>query len=337
VSIHLKANLKAFNTFSVAHTAAELFVVESDADIPVLLERISSQAMPTVLLGGGSNVLFTGDYAGRVVVNRLRGFSVVEESNDTVLLRIAAGENWHAVVQKCLKLGYFGLENLSLIPGSVGAAPVQNIGAYGVELSSVLDSVSAVHLQTGEKRDFTRAECQLSYRNSLFKQAGSADWMITDVNLCLDKQPRFTLTYKGLEALQDKADAGALTAAEVSQAVVALRQSKLPDPGVVANAGSFFKNPVVSVERAEELLSRFPTCPSFFHGKERKLSAAWLLEQSQWKAHRRGDAGVYQNHALVLVNHGKATGQEIWSLAGDMRTSVEDRFGIRLEPEIKVL
>ncbi len=334
MSFLTNADLKPFNTFSVAHTAAELFVINSIEELPVLMDRMATHVLPTVVLGGGSNVLFTQNHPGRVVVNRLRGFTVVEENDSSVTLRVAAGEDWHQLVLKCLELGYYGIENLSLIPGSVGAAPVQNIGAYGVEFASVLESVEAVHLQSGEPRRFSKEDCQLSYRNSLFKQPDYADWLITYVTMRLNKKPQFILTYRGLDQLKGREG---LTAKQVSQAVISLRQSKLPDPSTIANGGSFFKNPVVSIEKAGNMTAQFSACPCFPHGEGKKLSAAWLLEHSGWKGHRQGGAGVYENHSLVLVNHGDATGQEIWQLACEMRDSVEGKFGIRLEPEVKVI
>jgi UDP-N-acetylmuramate dehydrogenase len=334
MTIQSNADLKPYNTFAVSHRAAELVLLQSEADIAALVERMQSHPMPTVLLGGGSNVLFTQDYPGRVVVNQLHGVEKVAESGETVSLRIAAGENWHQLVMGCIEQGYCGIENLSLIPGSVGAAAVQNIGAYGVELVSVLQSVEAVNLQTGEHRVFNRDDCQLRYRHSIFKEPDYTDWLIVAVTLQLNKTPRFVLAYRGLEALQQQVD---LTAREVSDTVIALRQSKLPDPSTIANGGSFFKNPVVAPEFADMLCAQHPRCPCFPHGEQKKLSAAWLLDQSGWKGHRRGDAGVYANHALVLVNHGGASGQELAQLASQMQDSVEAKFGIRLEPEVKLI
>ena len=328
------ADLKPFNTFSVQHTAAELFVINYEDDLPILMDKMTLQPLLTTVLGGGSNVLFTHDYPGRVVVNRLTGFEVVEETDESVTLRVAAGENWHQLVLRCLELGYSGIENLSLIPGSVGAAPVQNIGAYGVEFASILESVDAVNLQSGERRQFSKEDCQLSYRNSMFKQPSYEDWLITSVTMRLRKKPQFVLTYRGLDQLKGREG---LTAQQVSQAVISLRQSKLPDPSAIANGGSFFKNPVVSAEKADRMSAQFSDCPCFPHGDGKKLSAAWLLEHSGWKGHRQGGAGVYKNHSLVLVNHGDATGQEIWQLACEMRDSVESKFGVRLEPEVKVI
>ncbi len=334
MSIHSHADLKSWNTFSVAYKAAELFILDSDSDVSVLLRRIQTYALPTLVLGEGSNVLFTKNYCGRVLINRLKGFEIIDESDFFVKIRVAAGENWHQLVLKSLALGYFGMENLSLIPGCVGAAPVQNIGAYGVEFASVLDGLEAVNLQSGEQRVFSKKDCQLSYRDSIFKKPGYENWLITAVTICLRKTPQFVLNYQGLESLQNGEK---LTSTEVSQTVIRLRQSKLPDPAILGNAGSFFKNPVVSLEKAEELAEKFSDFSCFAYGENKKISAAWLLEKCGWKGYRQGDAGVYENHALVLVNHGKASGQEIWQLACQMRDSVDLNFGICLEPEIKII
>lgn len=328
------ADLKPYNTFAVSHRAAELILLQSDSDIPALVARVKSHPMPTVLLGGGSNVLFTQDYPGRVIVNQLTGIAVVADGDVDVSLRVAAGENWHQLVLFCLDKGYCGIENLSLIPGSVGAAAVQNIGAYGVELVSVLQAVEAVNLQTGEERRFSRDECQLSYRHSIFKEPAYSDWMITAVTLALSKEPQYVLTYRGLEELQQQ---DGLTLRQVSETVINLRQAKLPDPSTIANGGSFFKNPVVDPAIAEALCAQNPGCPSFPHGAKTKLSAAWLLDQSGWKGYRSGDAGVYDNHALVLVNHGSATGQQLSQLSAEMEDSVQSTFGIQLEPEVKLI
>ncbi len=334
MSIQLNADLSSFNTFSVVYKAAELFTIHLESDISLLLDRVAIYSLPTVVLGGGSNILFTKDYPGRVVINQLKGFKVLEESDSSVKIRVAAGENWHQLVLKCLALGYFGIENLSLIPGSVGAAAVQNIGAYGVEFISVLDMLEAINLKSGEKRIFSKADCQLSYRDSIFKRLDYEDWLITAVTIGLTKIPKFSLNYPGLEILQQ---CKGLTPIQVSEAVIALRRSKLPDPDIIPNAGSFFKNPIVKREEAEALIVKFPDLPYFSQGEMRKISAAWLLEKSGWKGHRQGDAGVYKNHALVLVNHGQASGQDIWQLACEMRDSVQATFGVRLEPEIKVI
>lgn len=330
----IDADLRPYNTFSVAHRAAELFVLDTEDELPILLNRIVEKPLPTTILGGGSNVLFAKDYPGRVIVNRLKGFAVVYEDDTSILLQVGAGENWHQWVLHCLESGYYGLENLSLIPGCVGAAPVQNIGAYGVEFESVLHELEAVHLQSGERRVFSKQECKPGYRYSLFKEPDYEGWLIIAVTMRLQKKPIFVLNYRGLEALREQMN---LTATDVSQAVIALRQSKLPDPTIIPNGGSFFKNPIVSAEKAGAICEQFLDCPCFPQSAGKKLSAAWLLDQASWKGYRRGDAGVYQNHALVLVNHGQATGAELWQLACDMRDSVDEKFGICLEPEIRVI
>lgn len=334
MAIKVNADLKSYNTFAVSYRAAELILLESTADVTILIERMQSYPLPTILLGSGSNVLFTQDYPGRVVVNQLKGVDRLVESDTAVNLRIAAGENWHQLVMDCIDQGYYGIENLSLIPGTVGAAVVQNIGAYGVELISVLQLVEVVNLQTGERRTLDRDGCQLGYRHSIFKESIYANWLIVAVTLQLSKIPQFVLTYPGLEELQQLSG---LTSRVVSNTVIALRQSKLPDPSVIANGGSFFKNPVVTQAVADSLCEQHPACPCFSQGGEKKLSAAWLLDQCGWKGYRVGDAGVYDNHALVLVNHGQASGEELVRLALEMQNSVEARFGIRLEPEVKLI
>ena len=328
------ADLRPYNSFAVSYQTAKLFLLESEKELDLLLQDVADHPMPTLVLGGGTNVLFAADYRGRVVVNRLSGIALVEETEAAVKLKVAAGENWHQLVMYAIDAGCYGLENLSLIPGSVGAAPVQNIGAYGVELSSVLDGVEAIHLQTGERRVFSRAQCQLSYRNSVFKRPEYRDWMIVSVTLCLSKQPQFVLTYAGLEHLRDEPG---LSAKKVSDAVMAVRQRKLPDPAVLPNAGSFFKNPVVDEAFARDLLQAHPGCPCFKMGGHCKLSAAWLLDQAGWKGVRRDGCGVHEQHALVLVNPDQGSGASIAKLARDMQQSVQQQFGVWLQPEVRIM
>lgn len=330
----MPTSLQPYNSFAVDHQAERLFLLRSADQISELLQDISDSPMPTLVLGGGTNVLFTADYPGRVIINQLLGIEVIGETADAVMLQVAAGENWHRLVLYTIEQGYFGLENLSLIPGSVGAAPVQNIGAYGVEISSVLDSVEAVHLVSGERRVFGVTDCELSYRHSVFKQDSYRDWMIVSVTLRLAKTPQFNLSYSGLEQLANEPN---LTAKMVSDAVIAIRQRKLPNPDCLPNAGSFFKNPVVAAEVAQSLILKYPTCPCFAAGHDCKLSAAWLLDQAGWKGLSRNGCGVHEQHALVLINPGRVSGHQVWQLALDMQQSVYQKFGIILQPEVKII
>ncbi|MFZ5466666.1 MAG: UDP-N-acetylmuramate dehydrogenase [Pseudomonadota bacterium] len=330
------ASLREHNTFRVQARARYLVTLESLEDIPALLADSRFQCLPRLILGGGSNILFRADVPGVVAQVALRGIELLDEDGSHRLVRAAAGENWHDFVRWTVGQGWPGLENLSLIPGTVGAAPVQNIGAYGVELADVCEAAEAVDLGTGESRVFDRAACRFAYRDSLFKQQAGR-WLITSVTFRLPKVFAPRLDYPGVrEALGDVEP----TPLAVSDAICAVRRAKLPGlaPGEPGSAGSFFKNPLVPAGQAEALRASFLALPAWLQPDGRvKLSAAWLIEQCGWKGRRDGDAGVYAKHALVLVNHGRATGAQLWALAEEVRSSVRQRFGVDLEPEPIVL
>jgi len=330
------ASLREHNTFRVQARARYLVTLEAPEDIPAVLADSRFRRLPRLILGGGSNILFRADFPGVVVRVALRGIELLDEVGSHRLVRAAAGENWHDFVRWTVEQGWPGLENLSLIPGTVGAAPVQNIGAYGVELADVCEAVEAVDLDTGEARFFERAACRFAYRDSLFKQQAGR-WLITAVRFRLPRTFTPRLDYPGVrEAL----GAAELTPLAVSDAICAVRRAKLPDlaPGAPGSAGSFFKNPLIPAAQGETLCASYPALPAWPQADGRiKLSAAWLIEQCGWKGHREGDAGVYAKHALVLVNHGQATGAQLWALAEAIRASVRERFGVDLEPEPQVL
>ncbi|MFZ5537343.1 MAG: UDP-N-acetylmuramate dehydrogenase [Pseudomonadota bacterium] len=332
--MHLEENasLLAHNTFRVEARARYFLTLEQLADIPAFLGDARLQGLPRLILGGGSNVLFRADFPGVVVRVALRGLELLGEDESHRLVRAAAGENWHDFVRWTVEQGWPGLENLSLIPGTVGAAPVQNIGAYGVELSEVCEAVEAVDLGTGESHRFDRAACRFAYRDSLFKQQ-TGRWLITAVTFRLPKTFAPRLDYPGVREAMGEVEPTPLA---VSDAICTVRRAKLPGlaPGEPGSAGSFFKNPLVPAGQAEVLRASYPGLPAWPQPDGRaKLSAAWLIEQCGWKGYREGDAGVYAKHALVLVNHGRATGAELWRLAEAIRASVRQRFGVDLEPE----
>ncbi len=296
-----------------------------------------TRSLPFVL-GQGSNVLFVNDFRGVVILNRLMGREIVEEDDDHVFLRVNAGESWSDLVDYTVGRGWGGLENLSLIPGTVGAAPVQNIGAYGVELTDVLDSVEAFDFRTGELEVFSRTQCELGYRTSVFKTKRKGKFMVTSIVIKLNKIPEVNIRYKALKEYFEKNPVEEITIRDVNEAVKAIRRSKLPDTSVLGSAGSFFKNPVVSSEVAAELTDCFPGMPVFdMGGNNHKLAAGWLIEQCGWKGKRSGNAGVYEKQALVLVNYGKATGKEIFDLSQQIIESVREKFGITLEREVTVI
>lgn len=332
------ASLKEYNSLAVEARAAHMVQVESAADLEEIAAEHRFDPDRDLLLGGGSNVLFAGDIDGCVVVNRMPGMRIVSEADDEVLIEAGGGENWHRLVLWSLDAGLCGLENLSLIPGLAGAAPIQNIGAYGVELSDVLDSVQTLDLQSGNFRTFSNQECRFAYRDSYFKTPPARCLMITGIRLRLRRQFVPVLDYGGLAEELFSAGRRQPTARQVSEAVIRIRRRKLPDPGVTPNAGSFFKNPVVSQSQAQALQQTFPQLPVFPQaGGMCKLGAAWMIERCGFKGRRQGDAGVSDKHALVLVNHGNASGRQILVLAGTIAEAVRQHFGVRLETEPTVI
>lgn len=334
------ASLQALNTFGVDARAKLLIELDDAADVAAA-RTLLGNAPPALILGGGSNLLLTRDLTGAVLHLRTRGIAIEAEHDDAVTVRAAAGESWHDLVRWTLAHGCHGLENLSLIPGSVGASPIQNIGAYGVEMRERFERLAAVDLATGERRLFDAAACGFAYRYSVFKRPDHRHWLITDVWFRLHRAPAVTLSYA---ELRDELAARGITAPtplQVSAAVCDIRRRKLPDPAILGNAGSFFKNPLVARELAERLRAREPGLPVHPSGNADdlrvKLSAGWLIDRCGWKGYREGDAGVHDRHALVLVNHGCATGAELLALAGRIRQSVHDAFGVDLEPEPVIL
>jgi UDP-N-acetylmuramate dehydrogenase len=327
------ASLKHLNSFSVEAHAGQLLELESEEDLQAFISNHRFNKDRDLILGGGSNILFAADVEGTVVLNRVGGKRIVEDSKDDALVEVNAGENWHQLVLWCLDQGLSGIENLSLIPGLAGAAPMQNIGAYGVELADVLDAVQTIDLDNGQSREFRKDDCQLEYRNSRFKSVDAGKYLITGIRMRLQRHFIPKLAYKGLADELLSMGIGSPTAQQVSAAVIRIRQRKLPDPELRGNAGSFFKNPVVKKATASLLKKEFPGLPVYPAGHEAKLSAAWLIDQCGWKGRSLGRAAVSGQHALVLINKGNATGAEILALAGTIQVSVQDRFGIYLQPE----
>ncbi|NBB92413.1 MAG: UDP-N-acetylmuramate dehydrogenase [Gammaproteobacteria bacterium] len=323
------ADLSRLSTFRLPARAAELVVIEH----PDQLAGLAPPASDELVLGGGSNTVFIGDFPGRVVLDRMRGLRF-EETGDTVRVSAAAGENWHRLVRECLRRGLHGIENLAMIPGSVGAAPMQNIGAYGIELAECFEFLQALDRRSGEMVRLEREDCGFGYRDSRFKSADRGRFLITEVSLGLSRNFRPQTGYASLS--EELARVGAVdpTPRQLTAAIMRLRRHRLPDPGRLANSGSFFKNPVLAASDAEALLAEYPALPHWPMPDGRaKLAAAWMIERLGWKGRSLGDAGVYRNHALVLVNHGRATAADLLRLIEAITDSVERHFGIRLEPE----
>ena len=379
-------SLRRFHTFATEAKARYYLEFSSSDELREMWKARPGLFSQVLVMGGGSNMLFTGDYPGMVIRPAVTGIALEKEDNRHVWLRAGAGVVWDDFVSFAVEAGWGGVENLSLIPGMVGAVPVQNIGAYGCEAAGVVSSVTGVEFPSGEIRDYDASSCRFAYRSSLFKEQLREKFIITSVVFRLDKTPQLKLEYgelkmevmkkfKGAKASPFKGpgvvdvagvgeegkeesggqypisnvqteEVGGITVQRVREAVIGIRRGKLPDPALLGNAGSFFKNPVVRKEAAEKLKAAFPGMPLYpagetaaqGSGEERmKLSAGWLIDQCGWKGFRRGDAGVHRDHALVLVNYGDASGMEIYSLSEEIRFSVWERFGVELEREVMVI
>lgn len=339
MEISENVDLFPFNTFHI-HAIARYFVtIRNLQDARKVFTSELFQSNRHLILGGGSNVLLTRDFDGVVVKNELTGISVVDETDETIRLKVNSGENWHRFVLYCVDHGYGGVENLSLIPGTVGAAPMQNIGAYGVEIREVISKVEGVDLKTGLVRVFDRDECAFGYRESVFKHELKDRYFISSVTLSLTKKDhRFNVSYGAIKDVLKEKNVTELSLQAISDAVIAIRSSKLPDPAVIGNAGSFFKNPSVEPTFFAPLKDRYPDIPSF-PGENGlvKIPAAWLIEQCGWKGKTLDSIGVHKFQALVLVNYGGGEGKNIWQLAMDIQSSVNEKFNIRLQPEVNVI
>jgi len=329
--------LRALNTLALDSTATALLAVKSQQALGEALLWAAGEDKSVLILGGGSNVVFEGDIDALVVLQESTGMEVLEEDSNSVLLRVAAGENWHSLVDWTLRQGFYGLENLALIPGTVGAAPIQNIGAYGVELKSFVHAVHGLSIDSAEAVTLNADECEFAYRDSVFKHRLRDQIAITAVDLRLSKTPELHTTYPVLASVLARFNKGELTARDVFNAVVTIRTEKLPDPDEVPNAGSFFKNPVLDARRAEELQASFPDMPSYPAGNgEVKFPAAWLIDHCGWKGHRGEGVGVHPEHALVLINQGSNKGSAVLALARKIADSVSQTFGIDLVIEPRV-
>ena len=330
-------SLAGRNTFRVPARAAMMADVSRADALAELFEFAMLREGPVLVLGEGSNLLFAGDFPGVAICLTMAGVRLVQDDGDTALVRAEAGMNWNDLVSWTLARGLVGLENMALIPGTVGASPIQNIGAYGVEVGEFIETVEAFQRDTGQVKRLARDDCALGYRDSLFKRE-PARWVVTAVELRLPRRRELRLDYAGVKEELAAMRVDAPRAVHVAEAISRIRTRKLPNPAVLGNAGSFFKNPVVAAGLADELKAAHPTLP-VFPGPEgqRKLSAAWLIEACGWKGFRDGDAGVAEQHALVLVNHGHATGGQLLDLARRIAGSVRERFGVALEPEPRII
>jgi UDP-N-acetylmuramate dehydrogenase len=329
--------LNHLNSFGIQAKARLSATVDTKEELVDFLRQEEIRKENKLVLGGGSNILITGDVDALVIQYMDRSIEVVRESDDHVWLQIGGGYDWHELVIHTIENGLAGIENLSLIPGHVGAAPIQNIGAYGAELSEIFDSLKAVELSTGEIHTFTASDCRFGYRDSVFKNQYKGKYLITDVILRLNRKPTFRLDYGDIRKTLDEMGIAEPTLASVCLAVSTIRRSKLPDPYKLGNAGSFFKNPVIPLSQYEKLKADYPDIPGYkADAGQMKVPAGWLIEKSGWKGRRIGDAGSHEKQALVLVNYGNATGRDILALAEKIAADVESRYGIRLVPEVNI-
>lgn len=331
--IQEQVDLTPYNSFGVSQTAAYFVDIQDPSDLRQAREFAASKRLSVLVLGQGSNTLFINDYPGLILYMNNRGRQMLPGAG---MVRAAAGENWHELVMFCLQNSLYGLENLALIPGTVGAAPIQNIGAYGVELEQFFVELEAFDLKTGEIRHMSKADCQFAYRDSIFKQDPGQKLVVLSVTLQLALEPTLELGYA---ALEDVLAGQQATPQSVFDAVCAIRRSKLPDPKQIGNAGSFFKNPVVSRAKLLSLRETYPQLPAWDTEDADlvKVPAAWLLDQKGWKGRRRGGAAVHEDHALVLVNRDNASGEDVVLLAQEMSSSILQSFGIALQTEIRII
>lgn len=330
-------SLRPYNTFGIECKSKYYISVSNLDQLQEALVFEKKHKEQHLILGGGSNILFTNDYNGLIIHNQLKGINV-EEEEDHYLVTAAAGENWHEFVMYCIDNDYCGLENLSLIPGCVGASPMQNIGAYGVEIKDFFHSLKAIEIASGEVHEFSKDDCKFGYRESVFKNIHRNKYIITEVCFKLLKTPDLNISYGAIKQELEKMQVSNPGIKEVSEAVIQIRRSKLPDPALIGNAGSFFKNPVVSKSLADAIKKKYPEAASYPVDDTRvKLAAGWLIEKAGWKGYREGDFGVHAKQALVLVNYNMAKGKEILALSQRIMDDIQIKFGVQLEREVNII
>lgn len=331
-------SLKKYNTFGIDVKARYFAEVSSLAELRQVFERFPAETHPHLVLGGGSNLLLTSDFEGLVIRMSIKGIEISGDDEQEVVVKAAAGEDWDNFVSFCIDRGWGGLENLSLIPGQVGSSPIQNIGAYGVELKDCFEQLDAYEKSTAEVCTFFAKDCRFGYRDSFFKREGRNRFVILSVSFRLRKSDhRLKMGYGAIQSELAKQGISKPGIAEVREVVCSIRRSKLPDPAITGNAGSFFKNPVVDLHKFEALQKQHPAIVAFPDKGGMKLAAGWLIEQAGWKGYRQGDAGVHPLQALVLVNHGIATGKEILHLSERIKISVFEHFGVELQTEVNII
>lgn len=338
MQVQENVSLKQYNTFGIEAAARWFSSFTSQNELQELLALQQQKSTNRLILGGGSNMLLTKDVDGIVMKNEVKGIEVVNEDHEFIYLRSGAGENWHQLVQYAVQQNWGGLENLSLIPGNVGASPMQNIGAYGVEIKEVMNELQALHIHDQQLVTFSNADCAFGYRESVFKRKFKNEFVILNVTYKLRKQPVYHISYGAIQQELEKMGVKELSVKAISDAVIQIRSSKLPDLKVTGNAGSFFKNPSVSIHQYQQLKQEFPEIVAYPNADGTfKLAAGWLIEQCGWKGYRKGDAGCHAKQALVLVNYGSAAGSEIVALSKEITESVQKKFQVTLETEVNII
>ena len=336
MQIQENISLKPYNSFGIDVKARQFASFKNTEELSEILTN--DPRLPTLLLGGGSNILFTKDFDGLVLKNEIKGIKKINEDEDFVYIQAGAGENWHQFVLQCIENNWAGVENLSLIPGNIGASPMQNIGAYGVEIKDVFHELKAFHRKEKTNYTFGIKDCDFGYRESVFKRKYKDEFVIINVTYKLRKLPVFNTSYGAIEQELERMGAKQLSIKAVSDAVINIRSSKLPNPAEIGNAGSFFKNPEIDNVQFEMLKTQFPSIVGYplVNGNV-KLAAGWLIEQCGWKGYRKGDAGCHATQALVLVNYGNASGTEIYNLSEEILQSVKEKFSVLLEREVNII
>ncbi|SNS28746.1 UDP-N-acetylmuramate dehydrogenase [Belliella buryatensis] len=337
MNIQENISLKPYNTFGIDKKAKFFAVATSEEDVKGALVKSNELDIPLLVLGGGSNILLTQDVNALVLKMEISGIDVIKQSEEDVIVEVGAGENWHQFVLYCIEQDWAGVENLSLIPGTVGASPMQNIGAYGIEIKEVFHQLRAINRNTGTSEVFDWNQCKFGYRDSVFKNDLKDKYIITSVSFKLKKKPIFNISYGAIEDTLKAMGIEEINIKAISDAVIQIRQSKLPDPAVIGNAGSFFKNPTISQEEFDRLKSEYPNIPGYPNEEGVKVPAAWLIEQAGWKGQTFGKIGVHKLQPLVLVNYGDGDGKEIAYLSKRIQTSIQEKFGIHLHPEVNFI
>ena len=330
--------LLKLNTFGVDVKAKYFTSINTINELIEVTKTNVFKDLELLILGGGSNILFTKDFDGLVILNNIKGKEIIDQNQQSIFLKIGAGENWHELVMYCVDNGWGGIENLSLIPGNTGTAPMQNIGAYGVEIKETFIELEALEISSGKIVKFNNSDCEFGYRESVFKNKMKNQYIILNITLELKKNPVLNINYGDVKAILESQNIKNPAIKEVSNAIISIRQSKLPDPKKIGNSGSFFKNPIVSLNLLELIKKKYPNVVNYeINENEFKIAAGWLIERAGWKGKKFNNYGIHEKQALVLVNYGLANGMEIFELSEKIILDIKDKFGIKLEREVNII